>query len=106
LSIERRIVSYLMAYGNTRECDLISYGVQNFARSPETMKKTVDRMAIKGKIHRIVHNKLKPPEVYISLEESLPIDAVMEKQIAGDEARRILEEAASVAERRSRDAWP
>jgi len=103
MSIERQIVSYLMTYGNTRETDLISYGAQNFIQNPEKMKKIIDRMAIKGKIHRIVHNKLKPPEVYIGLEESFPIHSMIEDQIVNDEARRILEEAASVAEHTSGD---
>jgi hypothetical protein len=106
VSIERQIVSYLMKYGNTRETDLISYGAQNFVRPPEKMKKIIDRMAVKGKIYRIVHNKLNPPEVYISLEESLPIQPMIEDQIANDEARRILEEAASVAEQSSGDGRP
>jgi len=103
MSIERQIVSYLMKYGNTREIDLVNYGVQNFLQPPEEMKKIIDRMAVKDKIHRIVHNKLKPPEVYICLEESLPIHTMIEGQIANDEARRILEEAASVAEHTSGD---
>jgi hypothetical protein len=106
VSIERQIVSYLMKYGNTRETDLISYGVQNFLRPPEEMKKIIDRMAVKGKIYRIVHSKLKPPEVYISLEESLPIHSMIEDQIANDEARRILEEAASVAKQSSCNGRP
>lgn len=106
MSIERQIVSYLMKYGNTRETDLISYGVQNFVQPPEKMKKIIDRMAVKGKIQRIVHNKLKPPEVYIGLEESLPIPPTIEDQIVDDEARRILEEAASVAEHTSADRSP
>jgi len=106
MSIEGQIVSYLMAYGNTREVDLISYGVQNFVRPPEKMKKIIDRMAVKGKIHRIVHNRLKPPEVYISLEESFPFDALMENEIANTETRRILEEAALEAERINRNRHP
>jgi division protein CdvB (Snf7/Vps24/ESCRT-III family) len=104
--MERQIVSYLKKYGNTREIDLISYGSQNFVRPPEKMKKIIDRMAVEGKIHRIVHNKLQPPEVYIGLEESLPVYPMMENQIADDEARRILEEAASVAERTTVDGRP
>jgi hypothetical protein len=103
MSVERQIVSYLAKYGNTRETDLISYGVQNFVQPPEKMKKIIDRMAVKGKVHRIVHNKLKPPEVYIGLEESLPLNLMLEDQIANDEARRILEEAASVAEHTRED---
>jgi hypothetical protein len=106
MSTERQIVSYLMKYGNTREIDQISYGVQNFVCSSEKMKKIIDRMAVKGKIHRIVHNKLKPPEVYIGLEESLSFHSMIEDQIANDEAMRILEEAASVAEHTRGDGRP
>jgi len=106
MSIERQIVSYLMKYGNTREIDLISYGAQNFMRPPEKMKKIIDRMAVKGKIHRIVHNRLKPPEVYISLEEPLPDYPMIEDQIADYETRRILQEAASVAEHTTVDEHP
>jgi len=106
MSIEKQIVSYLTKYGNTRETDLIIYGVQNFIQPPEKIKKIIDRMAVKGKIHRIVHNKLKPPEVYIGLEEDLPIQPMIDDQIANDEARRILQEAASVAENTSEDRNP
>jgi len=106
MSIERQIVSYLKKYGNTRETDLIIYGVQNFIQPPEKMKKILDRMTVKGKIYRIVHNKLKPPEVYIGLEEYLSFQPIMEDQIANDEAERILEEAASVVENTSEDRSP
>ena len=72
MSIERKIVSYLESFGNTRENDLINYGVQNLGQSLDKTKKIIDRLAVKGKLHRIVHNKLKPPEVYITLEEPFP----------------------------------
>ena len=98
MGIERRIISYLESYGNTRETDLINYGVQNLGGSSERMKKVIDRMAIKGRIHRIVHSKLKPPEVYVTLEEPLPPEATAEREIANQEVERILEEAASLAE--------
>lgn len=98
MSAERKIRSYLRHYGNTREVDLINYGMQNLGRSSEEVKKIIDRLAVKGKIHRIVHNKLKPPEVYITLEEPLPPEASIEREIANGEVERILEEAASLAE--------
>jgi hypothetical protein len=97
MSIERKIVSYLESFGNTRENDLISYGVQNLGRPADDMKKTIDRMAVKGKLHRIVHNKLKPPEVYITLEEPLPPECAVECEVTNKEVARILQEAASVA---------
>jgi len=98
MGIESEIISYLEIYGNTREKDLIDYGMHNFNNSASHIKKIVDRMAVKGKIHRIVHNKLTPPEVYISLEESLPPEIMIENKIVDEDVSRILEEAASVAE--------
>ena len=109
MSIEREIVSYLSTYGNTRESDLIGYGVQNFHRSPIKMKKIVDRMVIKGKIYRIVHNKLKPPEVYISLEELLYPEIMrdlLEAQVSEstvEDPQTILKGAAAIAEQRKKD---
>lgn len=67
------------------------------------MKKIIDRLVIKGKMYRIVHNKLKPPEVYVSLKEPLPPFEIGVELAEADvqlEARRILDEAAAVAERR------
>ena len=98
MGVERKIHSYLQHYGNTREADLINYGVQNLDRSSEEVKKIIDCLAVKGKIHRIVHNKLKPPEVYITLEEPLPPEASLEREIVNGEVEKILEEAASLAE--------
>ena len=103
MSIERKIVSYLESFGNTRENDLINYGVQNLGQSPDKIKKIIDRLAVKGKLHRIVHNKLKPPEVYITLEEPLPQEATMEREVASEEVARILEEAAVLADKIGRD---
>jgi len=103
MSIERKIVSYLESFGNTRENDLINYGVQNLGQSPDKIKKIIDRLAVKGKLHRIVHNKLKPPEVYITLEEPFPPEATMEREVASEEVARILEEAAVLADKIGRD---
>lgn len=97
MNVERKIRSYLERYGNTRETDLINYGTQNLGRSPEEVKKTIDCLAVKGKIHRVVHNKIRPPEVYVTLEEPLPPEASVEREIARGEVERILKEAASVA---------
>lgn len=103
MSIEKKIITYLEAYGNTRETDLTNYCVQNSGRSAEKVKKIIDRMAIKGRVHRIVHHKIKPPEVYISLDEPLPPEVMTEGEIANEEAERILEEAASLAEHLTRE---
>lgn len=106
MDIEKRIVSYLEAYGNTKESDLINYGVQNLSQSSEKMKKILNRMAVKDKIHRVVHNKLKPPEVYITLEEPLPPETVSEGETDKIEVDRILRDAASIAEQIDRKMQP
>lgn len=116
MDIEREIVSYLVKYGNTKESDIVNYGARKFNRSSKDMKKVVDRIVVKGRIHRIVHNKLKPPEVYLSLKESLYPDvlkALIEvdtSEVAEKDAQKILEEAAAIAEKRiremeSREPW-
>ncbi len=109
MKIERAVVSYLKDFGNTREGDLINYGVQQSGRSSKDMKKIVDRMVIKGKIFRIVHSKLRPPEVYVSLDEPLPpfeFGVELGQAWVGSETHKILEEAAAVAEQRVRDKEP
>lgn len=105
MKVEKEIVSYLYEYGNTRESDIINYGVKKFDYSSEEMKKTVKRMVIKGKIHYIVHSKLEPPEVYISLKELLPpeiaktlIEAFIQTKAREEDVQKILDEAASIAE--------
>jgi len=113
MGIDREIVSHLVRYGNTRESDLTTFGVQKFHYSSEAMKKVINRMVIKGMIHRIVHNKLKPPEVYISLEETLfpgvlsILDKLgISKAKDNDGVDRILEEAAAVAETKTQEESP
>jgi hypothetical protein len=99
MNAERKILSYLETYGNTREKDLIDYAVQDFNEPPERVKKVIDCLAIKGKIHRVVHNKLRPPEVYVTLEEPLPPEAAVERKLVNEEVEKILDEAAVIAER-------
>lgn len=106
MDFEKELVSYLEIYGNTRESDLLNYGVHNFHFSPDKVKKIVNRLAIKGKIHRLVHNKLNPPEVYVALEErSYPeiLKNIAETKIpegSRSEVLKILEEAAAIAKKR------
>jgi len=75
--------------------------VQKLDHPSKDVKKTLHRMAIKGKIHRIVHNKLKPPEVYISLYESLP--ATFQEELYEEDVRKILLEAQTIVEQRGKD---
>lgn len=109
LKTERRIISYLMKYGNTRESDIISFCVRKSSLSPKDAKKVIDRMVVKNKIYRIVHDKLDPPEVYLTLKESVHPDilkALIEvdiSQILEKDARKILDEAAAIAEKRIKE---
>ena len=110
MGVEKEIISYLYEYGNTRDSDIIHYGIGKFNYSSEKMKKVIKRMVIKGKIHYVVHSKLKPPEVYISLEEPLPpeiakilIEAFIQMKVAEKDAQKILEEAAALAENKIKE---
>ena len=102
---EKEIVSYLRKYGNTKENDLVDFGIKKLGFSSEEMKRTLTCLVVKGRIHRIVHNRLEPPVSYVSLTESLPpenIENFMEAGVPEDmtkEATTILEEAAKLAEK-------
>jgi hypothetical protein len=105
MKVEKKIISYLYEYGNTRESDIINYGIKKLDYSSEEMKKVIKRMVIKGKIHYVVHSKLEPPEVYISLKELLPpeivktlIEAFIQMKVGEEDVQKILDEAASIAE--------
>lgn len=107
MKAEKEIISYLHEYGNTRESDLINYGIMKLNYSSEEMKKVIKRMAIKDKIHFIVHGKLEPPEVYVSLKEPLPpeiarilLEAFVQMKAGQEDVQKILEEAAAIAERK------
>lgn len=107
MSLEKEIVLYLVHYGNTREKDIIDYSVQNLGRSSKHMKKVINRMVINGKIHRILHDRITPPEVYISLEEPFSSDVLKAliganvSDAAKEDVQKILEEAAEIAEKRT-----
>lgn len=45
---QEKIISYLYAYGNTREIDLITYGVQRLGKSEDGMRKVVGEMVFYG----------------------------------------------------------
>ena len=109
MKVEGKIVSYLVKYGNTREVDVIGFGVGRFGLSSGDVKRIIDRMVVKGKIFRVVHDRLEPPEVYLSLKEAF-IPDVLRALVDVDvfegvekDARKILEEAAAIAEERIRE---
>lgn len=110
MDLEKEIVSYLYAYGNTKEDDIINYCVRNFDVSSENAKKVIKRMVVKGKVHYIIHSKLKPPEVYISLQESLPpdvmkvlLEAFIQVKTAEEDVQKILEEAEAMAKKKIKE---
>lgn len=109
MKVESKIVSYLVKYGNTREGDVMSFCVRRFGLSSGDVKRVIDRLVVKGKIFRVVHDRLEPPEVYLSLKESFYPDVfralvgVDVSQVVEKDARKILEEAAAIAEERIRE---
>ncbi|MCJ7423960.1 hypothetical protein MUP01_06790 [Candidatus Bathyarchaeota archaeon] len=70
-------------------------------------------MVIRGKIHHIVHNKLRPPKVYLSLEEPF-LPGVQRKLVeldalgilADESLEKILEKAAAIADRKVKEMEP
>ncbi len=110
MEVEKAIISYLYEYGNTKESDMINYGIKKFNYSSENMKKVIKRMVIKSDIHYVVHSKLEPPEVYISLKEPLPpeianilLEAFIQMKTTEEDAQKILEEAVALAEKRIKE---
>ncbi len=109
MDIEDEIESYLYEYGNTRESDLVRYGVDRFNYTSEKIKKVIKRMTVKGRIHFIVHDKLEPPEVYMSLKDPIPpettkilLEAFNQVKTSNKDVKKILDQAADVAEQKSK----
>jgi hypothetical protein len=111
LSLEQKIISYLCTYGNTKETDLITYGVQRLGISEEGMLKLIDEMVFTDKIERILHKELEPAVTYIkrgslfplepelqALSDSLELKEVSNHQI--EKLREILHQAEAVAKKR------
>ena len=100
MDIEEEIIMYLYEYGNAKESDIIGYGKQKFSYSSRGMKKVIDRMERNGKIYRVVHAKLKPPGVYLSLKEHVPLEIQKELIRAQAEVRKAELSAYAHGERR------
>jgi hypothetical protein len=64
-NLEQKIISYLCTYGNTKETDLINYGMQRLGISEGGMIKLIDEMVFTGRIERILHKELEPLVTYI-----------------------------------------
>jgi len=67
MEIEEAILKYLSEFGDTKESDLIKYLESKY--SDRHVKNAISKLAEKGIIHRIVHNKVKPPAVYYGLRK-------------------------------------
>jgi len=68
MEAEKKILSYLQKYGNTKENDLLDFATTKLGYCSEDIKKALKRLMVKMKIHHIVHNRLEPPQVYILQE--------------------------------------
>ena len=110
-NLEQKIISYLCTYGNTKETDLIGYGVQKLGMSEQNMITLIDEMVFSGKIERIVHKELEPAVTYIkqaslipihlklqAILDSLELNEVTNQQI--DEINEILDKAKAIAKKR------
>jgi len=62
---QEEIISYLNTYGNTRETDLVTYGVQRLGKSEDSMREVVDEMVLYGRLERIMHKELNPTVIYV-----------------------------------------
>jgi predicted transcriptional regulator len=106
---EKGIFWYLEEYGNTTEEDLVDYIVHNHNCSSSKAKKIVYRLVKNGQIYRVVHDKLKHPKVYITLEPQIlqeELNDMTEAKASGSfpsETQSILEEAAAIARKRTQD---
>ena len=110
-SFEQKIISYLCIYGNTKETDLITYGVQRLGLSEEDMVKLICEMVFSGRIERILHKELKPAITYVkqgnlvpfglelqAISDSLELGEVTNQQI--EEIKEILDKARAIAKKR------
>ena len=61
---EIKVISYLQAFENTREDDLIANTMRVLNKSEDYVRKTLNRMVKEGKIKQIVHKKLEPQMIY------------------------------------------
>jgi hypothetical protein len=110
-TLEQKIISYLCTYGNTKETDLISYGVQRLGISKEGMVKLINEMVFSGRIVRILHKELEPAVTYVkqrslvslgpelqAISDSLELGEITNQQI--EEIKEILDKAKAIAKKR------
>lgn len=71
---EKTVIDYLAEFGNTKETDLLNYIKRTLGYSESGSKKLLERLQERGKIFRVVHTKLHPPGVYLSVKEHHPLE--------------------------------
>jgi hypothetical protein len=111
LILEQKIISYLCTYGNTKETDLITYGVQKLGISKEGMVKLIDEMVFTGRIERILHREIEPAVTYVkqgspfplelklhAISDSLELSEATNQQI--EKLKEILDKAEAIAKKR------
>ena len=116
MSVETKLISYLQTYGNTKESDLIEYGMRILGQTRKGVEKVLDKMVAEGNARQIIHDKLEPNVVYVARGELIAVDLALQveadalgindKDKVIEEARRILEEATAVAQKRIRRKYP
>jgi len=101
---EKAVLEYLAEFGDTRETDLIQFIVNEFNYSKRGSKKLIARLEKQEKIFRVIHVKLRPPAVYYSVEEYIPLEIQKEliKAQAKIQAAELEAIGMSDAARRSR----
>lgn len=111
MNLEDEIANYLNVHGNTKKDDLIEFGTHNLHLSSEVVKEGLDKMMKEGWIWHIIHTKLKAPAIYVALKEPALLNLQWtkslnpqkkDKKALREDVRRILDEAAKVAEQRIR----
>jgi hypothetical protein len=70
----KKIISNLIAYGNTRQDDLTSFGAKTFQLSKKEVKDLIRTMAAYGLVEEVVHNMLEKTVVYFKKGSLVPID--------------------------------
>lgn len=74
VDVEQAVREYLAEFGNTKEADLLAYIKREFDYSEAGSKKLVDRMESQKKIFRVVHSRLHPPGVYLTVKKYVPLE--------------------------------
>ena len=79
MTVEQTVKEYLAEYGNTKESDLIRFLKNELGYSDRGIKKLLVRLEDNNLIFRVVHAKIRPPAVYYSVEEYIPLEIQKER---------------------------